>query len=188
MKDVGSKLLKGKRVILRKLTKHDALAMYTNWCQDQAVTDYVLWEPHAHIKETQEILNTWVKAYDSPWTYRWGIVSPRTGHLVGTIDCVYFSERHEVCELGYCLARDYWNQGMMTEAVELVVRFLFEAVGVNRIEARHATRNPASGRVMIHAGMKKEGTLRQRLQKRAGDFWDLDYYAILREDYYKKNE
>lgn len=59
-----------------------------------------------------------------------------------------------------------------TEAVGAVVRYGFEERGLNRIEARHMRRNPASGRVMAKAGMKLEGV----------PFEDMAIYAILASD------
>ena len=65
-----------------------------------------------------------------------------------------------------------------------VIRYGFEDMGLNRIEAQHETTNPASGAVMRHCHMLKEGTLRSRLFNK-GHYVDVDLYAILRKDYYR---
>ncbi|MER2055635.1 MAG: GNAT family protein, partial [Clostridia bacterium] len=52
---------------------------------------------------------------------------------------------------------------------------------VNRLEAQHDLRNPASGRVMEKSGMKKEGILRQRIRNK-GEYVDVALFAILRSD------
>ena len=70
----------------------------------------------------------------------------------------------------------------MTEALRAVVRFGFEEMNLNRIEAQHETANPASGRVMEKVGMRKEGVLRQRLRNK-GKFVDVALYAVLRGDW-----
>ena len=54
-------------------------------------------------------------------------------------------------------------------------------LGLNRVEADHFARNPASGRVMEKAGMTKEGVLRQKYCK-DGEFLDAVQYAILKSD------
>jgi [ribosomal protein S5]-alanine N-acetyltransferase len=86
--------------------------------------------------------------------------------------------------IGYLIGRDYRNAGYATEALRRIIRFGFETLGLNRIEADHFTRNPASGRVMHKAGMKCEGVLRQHIFK-----WnvleDIAVYSILREEYIK---
>ena len=69
----------------------------------------------------------------------------------------------------------------MTEALSAVVRYGFERLGLNRIEAQHEVDNPASGAVMRKVGMRQEGTLRSRLYNK-GRYVDVELYAILRKD------
>ena len=69
----------------------------------------------------------------------------------------------------------------MTEALRAVVAFGFDTLRLHRIEAQHATENPASGRVMAHAGMRYEGTMRGA-KLLHGRFVDLAGYAILAND------
>ncbi|MBU2608357.1 MAG: GNAT family N-acetyltransferase, partial [Chloroflexi bacterium] len=59
----------------------------------------------------------------------------------------------------------------------------FEVLGLNRIHARHFTRNPASGRVMQKIGMTHEGSLRQHIKK-WGQLEGLEVCGILRSEYY----
>ena len=62
-----------------------------------------------------------------------------------------------------------------------MIRSVFAALPVNRLEAQHDLRNPASGRVMEKSGMKKEGILRQRIRNK-GEYVDVALFAILRSD------
>ena len=71
----------------------------------------------------------------------------------------------------------------MTEALRALIKYGFEKMKLNRIEAIHETDNPASGAVMRKCGMVKEGTLRGKL-KNKGRFVDVDIYAILKKDYF----
>jgi len=73
----------------------------------------------------------------------------------------------------------------MTEALSEVIRFFFNEVGVNRIESKHYTSNPNSGRVMQKCGMRYEGTSRQSEINHLG-LHDTAHYAILAEDYFSK--
>lgn len=101
--------------------------------------------------------------------------------LIGAIELVA-NEVHRWAELNYWIGKPYWNQGYCTEAAREVIRYGFEDLKFNRIQARHMTKNPASGRVMEKIGMSLEGTLRQSL-RRSGAFEDAVLYAILREEY-----
>ena len=85
-------------------------------------------------------------------------------------------------EVGYSLARSFWNHGVMTEALRAVIAHGFGSMNLNRIEAQHETTNPASGAVMRKCHMQHEGTLRSRLFNK-GRYVDVELYAILRKDY-----
>lgn len=63
--------------------------------------------------------------------------------------------------IGYCIGTKWWHKGIMSEALGTVIDYLFDEIGMNRIESRHDVRNPHSGAVMKKCGMKYEGTLRQ---------------------------
>jgi len=56
--------------------------------------------------------------------------------------------------IGYVLNKDYWNQGLATEATKAVIALAFEQLGMNKLIAVHDQDNPASGRVMAKSGMK----------------------------------
>ena len=107
-------------------------------------------------------------------------ITLRSGGLAGAIG-LSINGKHRRGELGYWIGKPFWNNGYCTEAVGAVVRYGFEELGLNRIEARHMTTNPASGRVMAKAGMKLEGVLRQQLL-RSDSFEDMAIYAILASD------
>ena len=62
-----------------------------------------------------------------------------------------------------------------------MIRSVFAALPVNRVEAQHDLRKPASGRVMEKSSMKKEGILRQRIRNK-GEYVDVALFAILRSD------
>ena len=85
-------------------------------------------------------------------------------------------------EIGYCIGRQWWHRGIMTEALQAVVDFLFREVGVNRVEARHDTNNPHSGDVMKKCGMQYEGTSRAADRNNQG-ICDMATYAILRSEW-----
>jgi [ribosomal protein S5]-alanine N-acetyltransferase len=89
---------------------------------------------------------------------------------------------HSRAELGYVLAQEYWGTGLMPEAVRRVIRFCFERMDLNRVEARCLAENVASARVMEKAGMSYEGTLRKR-EYIKGAYRDMKMYSILRSEY-----
>ena len=97
---------------------------------------------------------------------------------------MWIQPENAAAEVGYSLARRFWNRGIMTEALQALIRYGFEEMHLNRIEAIHETDNPASGAVMRKCGMLHEGTMRSKLINK-GKFVDVELYAILRRDFQK---
>jgi ribosomal-protein-alanine N-acetyltransferase len=103
---------------------------------------------------------------------------------IGTIGVVKQWDEIKMVHIGYCIGRKWWNKGITSEALNPLIKFFFEQVGVNRIESRHDPNNQNSGKVMAKCGMKYEGLLRQADSNNQG-IVDTVYYGILAEDYLK---
>jgi len=185
MKHLGTQTLTTERLILRPFTLEDAPAMYRNWASDPEVTRYLTWPVHASEDVSRAILSEWIPQYAKPDRYEWAIVLKELGEPIGSMGVVKVDEAIQAGHMGYCIGKRWWRQGITSEALAAVIRFLFEDVGVNRVEARHDPRNPNSGRVMAHCGMQKEGTMRQADRNNLG-ICDFTLYAILAEDYFKR--
>lgn len=177
----GTDTLKTKRLILRPYLEGDGEAMYRNWASDPEVTRFLTWAPHESKEASEELVRNWALCYASPTCYHWVITLG--GEPVGDISVVRWSEANEEAEIGYCLSRRLWGQGLMTEALSAVCLFLFDQVGFHRITLRHDRLNPASGRVMQKAGLLYEGCLREAMKTRDGRFADLCVYGGTRADF-----
>ena len=172
--------LETRRLILRPLRMRDAEDLYA-YARDPEVSRYVLWEAHRHIGESRQFLRSAIWQYRKGLPGSFAVTLRDSGRMIGTVGFMWVNTDHRSAEVGYSLSRDYWNRGIMTEALRAVVAFGFDTLRLNRIEAQHELDNPASGRVMAHVGMRYEGTLRQRLRNK-GRYVDVALYAILRED------
>ena len=63
--------------------------------------------------------------------------------------------------LGYCLGANGWGKGYATEAASAVLRWAYDTLDLNRVQAETDTRNVASARVLEKLGFRREGTLRE---------------------------
>ena len=169
------------RLILRKLTMHDAQDIY-DYSRDPLVAKHVLWDAHRSIGESRAYLRYMLRKYRACEPASWGIEFRETGKIIGTVGFMWIQSDNAAAEVGYSLSRAYWNRGIMSEALEAVIRYGFESLHLNRIEAIHELDNPASGAVMRKCGMVREGTLREKLLNK-GRYVDVDMYAILRRNY-----
>ncbi|MHC1785930.1 MAG: GNAT family N-acetyltransferase [Christensenellales bacterium] len=178
MKHQGTVILNTPRLRLRPYLPDDAETMFRNWANDPRVTAFLTWAPHESLEVTRQLISAWVESYQSDTVYRWGITLD--GELIGDISVVRWRDQDEECEIGYCLGRNWWHQGLMTEALCSVMRYLFESVGFHRITLRHDSANPASGRVMQKAGLHHEGCLREAIKRRDGSFADVQVYGAIK--------
>ena len=185
----GTVQLETERLILRRFTVDDAKAMFKNWANDDEVTKYLTWPTHADASVSEAIIKLWVESYQNPNHYNWAIIPKEIGKPIGNIAIVKQREETNTVQFGYCIGQKWWNKGYTSEALKELIRFFFGQVGVNRIEAKHDSRNPNSGKVMQKCGLKYEGTLRQRELNNKEKLCDAVYYAILKQDYqdYKGN-
>lgn len=182
MQHKGTVTLETPRLILRRYRPDDAGDMYRNWAQSEAVTEFLTWPPYRSVTQAEDYIRSVIDSYDDPARYIWVIEDKESCQAVGSIDAVELREDIACATIGYCIGERYWGRGMMTEAFGAVIRYLFDEVGVNRIEAAHDVRNPASGRVMEKCGLRCEGTLRQAGRNNQG-IHDVVMRAILRKDY-----
>lgn len=181
MKHLGTKVLETSRLTLRPFVLEDAKAMYDHWASDPEVTKYLTWPTHTDPSVTQAILGDWTKSYAREDFYQWAIVWKEIDQPIGGISVVSHNDALEIAHIGYCLGRHWWHQGIMTEALGAVIDFLFDQVGMRRIESMHDPRNPHSGGVMRKCGMHYEGTHRQSERNNQG-ICDAAWYAILGSD------
>lgn len=184
MKNIGTKELETNRLILRKVTKKDAVDAYNNWCNSDVVDKYVMWDKHKDISITEKLYEMWEKDYEDLTTYRWIVELKSTHELIGTIDVA--SKKfmpYGACEIGYCYGEKYWGLGYATEALTAVIKFLFEECDANVLFAEYMINNPASGKVMKKSGMTFEGILRGRIIDKDGLRNDLGSYSITKEEY-----
>lgn len=91
-------------------------------------------------------------------------------------------QAHSRGELGYWISVADWGRGYATESSRAIISFGFSELGLHRIQARHFTRNPSSGRVMEKLGMRFEGINRDAYF-RWGRFEDAAVYGILASEW-----
>lgn len=180
----GTEVIETPRLILRPFTTDDAQAMFDNWASDPEVTRFLTWPAHASVEISRMVLEDWEKSYESKEYYQWALELKEVGQPIGSISVVRRNDHTEETEIGYCLGKAWWHQGIMSEALSMVINFLFSSVGVNRVAARHDLNNPRSGCVMKKCGMQYEGTTRAGDRNNQG-ICDAAHYAILRSDWEK---
>jgi len=177
----GTQTIETDRLILRKAGPEDAAPMFRNWASDPEVTKYLTWPAHESPEVTKKVLENWAAAYEKEDYYHWMIVLKELGEPIGSL-CAGTVGRAQSAHIGYCIGKRWWHRGIMSEALQAVMKFLFEEVGYHRIEAMHDPNNPHSGGVMKKCGMRYEGTHRASDRNNQG-ICDAAYYGLLRSEW-----
>ncbi len=178
--DDGLPVLETERLVLRPYSAADARRVQ-EMCNDWDIASTTLALPHPYPDGAAE---KWISTHDE--SFRQGkevtlaITLKPGGMVIGSM-ALSVNKNHNRGELGYMIAKERWNHGCCTEAAHAIVRYGFTTLGLNRIQAMHFPRNPASGRVMQKLGMNREGLLRQYVNNR-GTPEDVEMYSMLRTE------
>ncbi len=144
------------RIILRPWRESDAEALY-KYASDPDVGSRAGWSPHKSVEESLEIIRT-VFHNDHTWAIEWKL----TGEAIGCMGYYLPSEsnieigEHDV-EIGYWIAKPYWNQGICTEALRLMIDYCLHVQHFKVLWCDCFVDNPASERVMHKCGFRDTG-------------------------------
>jgi [ribosomal protein S5]-alanine N-acetyltransferase len=112
--------------------------------------------------------------------YGFAVIWREILEVVAEVNISIDQKRHQG-DIGYMCARDWRGKGIVPEAVRALNTWAFTNFELNRIQAVHFPRNPASGRVLQKAGLQREGVLRGYILKN-GVSEDVVIYGITRND------
>ena len=146
------------RLLLRKPVQSDAEPVFRGYAQDPHITRFLLWAPHRNIGETRDFLRRTADLWKQGKEFTWAIETTASGELVGMIALRISPPR---ADFGYVIARAHWNNGIATEAAQVLGRWALAQEGIHRLWALCDTDNPASVRVLEKLGLKREGILRR---------------------------
>ncbi len=171
-------VLEGKRVILRPLQLQDKNAIFRNINHDREVLNYFI-DTYVE-KEEDFAFENMLERFRKNQMYAFAIVLKENDEVIGEIfQCSRPSSIVHTTEIGYAIGRPHWNRGYTTEAMKLMIDFMFE-VGIHKVVACHLEGNEASGKVMEKCGMIYEGIRKDAVFYR-DRYWDTYNYYILEE-------
>jgi ribosomal-protein-alanine N-acetyltransferase len=147
------------RLTARPPRADDAPAVFAAYASDPEVTKYLSWKVYADVaalaKFFQEQSEVWKTAKGQ---FAWLLFLRDTEAPIGSIG---FSVKEGKALFGYVLAKKFWGQGLMGEALSWVVDWALSQPEIFRAWAFCDVENPPSVRVMEKAGMRREGILRR---------------------------
>jgi RimJ/RimL family protein N-acetyltransferase len=168
------------RLLIREFAPGDEADVH-EYAADPEVVRFMVWGPNTP-QQTSEFLARKLAPHPEPrWEFELAIVLKAEQKLVGGVGLRIRSVTQREGDIGYVLARSYWNRGIVTEAARAMLDFGFGELNLHRIYATCDADNRGSARVMEKLGMKYEGLMRQNAFEK-GRWRDTLLYALLETD------
>lgn len=173
-----------RRLLAQRWQVEFAQEMFDAYAQDPLVGPCAGWQPHKSVEDTKAYLAAASKEENT-----FCLREKATGRLIGAIGLhpnKRPQDRIKSRELGYVLASTHWGKGFMCEAVQGMLRYGFESLGLDYICVRHAKENHRSRRVIEKCGFVREGISRKAdIYQPTGTLSDEWCYSMTRDEYEK---
>jgi len=151
--DISKTTLITMRLALRSW-KQDDLDDFFEYASVDGVGQMAGWKPHENKQETQKILDSFIE-------HKKTFALEYQGKVIGSLGIELYNEERfpefadlKCREIGYVLSKAYWGNGFMPEAVNEVLRYLFEDAGLDVIFCGHFLSNHQSARVQEKCGFR----------------------------------
>jgi ribosomal-protein-alanine N-acetyltransferase len=176
----GLPLLAGHQVVLRELRVADAQSLFTLLTTEE-VSRFI--SPPPTTIEGFERFIIWAQRQRAAGVYAcYAVTLKGFDTAIGIFQLRETGPGFETAEWGFALGSPFWGTGVFTEGAQLVLEFVFDTVGVHRLEARAAVKNGRGNGALRKLGAVQEGVLRRSFLKN-GEYIDQVLYAIVEDDW-----
>ncbi|MDH5460698.1 MAG: GNAT family N-acetyltransferase [Candidatus Bathyarchaeota archaeon] len=172
------------RLILREMTPDDVEFYFRHFNNKEVVEGSCFPGPKTLEAATEELELYCIRPFKENRGIRWGIARKGNEELIGTCGYYDWNKTSRRAEVGYDLEPAHWGESIMTEALRAVLRYGFEEMALNRIQAIIDSENMRSIKLVERLGFRKEGVLRQNSYFR-GKFRDEVCFSLLKEEWTK---
>ena len=178
--DITGVVLTTDRLTLRPWRESDLHDFY-EYASVDGVGQMAGWNPHRNVEESRKILSHFIEGKHI-------FALEHRGKVIGSLGVHGYNEAQYPelqdlvgMEIGYVLSKDYWGQGLMPEAVQVVIAWLFEKIGLDFIICGHFDHNHRSRRVIEKCGFRYVKTV--PFETRLGTTETALDYLLRRDDY-----
>ena len=152
--DISNVVLKTERLTLRPWT-YDDLDDFYEYASVKGVGEMAGWKPHENKEKSLEILKHFIEG-----RHVFAIVYKENNKVIGSLGVERYGSEEKLTEfvdykgreIGYVLSKDYWNKGIMTEAVKRMIDYLFNELDYDFLLCGHFDFNLQSKRVQEKCG------------------------------------
>ena len=172
--------LRGAQVVMRELRATDAASLFALLTTEE-VARFI--SPPPSTVEGFERFIDWTNRQRAAGTFACFAVTLAGFDTAIGIFQVRETEPHfGTAEWGFAIGSAFWGTGVFLDGAELVLDFVFDTLGVHRLEARAAVRNGRGNGALQKIGAVQECVLRKSFQKN-GAYLDQVLYAVVDVDW-----
>ena len=143
---------------------------------------YLSLPPTDSHQKAVELIGWFNGVFDSHNGLQWAIILSDLDRFIGSCGNIGWDRENRYIDIGYQILPSFWRQGYATEATHAMLRWSFDNMNLNRIQADCTDGNIGSERVLIKCGFKVEGIWREKVWEH-GRFVDIKQFGLLRQDY-----
>ena len=169
------------KILLRKLELDDAPDLFENFSSENLLRYYGM-APHQNIDETISLINNFDLNFHNEKVIRWAVELKEEKKVIGTCGFHSMNKTHKRAEIGYELNENYWRMGYGSFLITELLKYGFEELHLNRIEALVYPDNLPSQSLLEKIGFKKEGLLEEYCFF-IGKAQDLQIFSFLKRNW-----
>lgn len=162
-------ILETDRLILRAAKQDDLMDLYAIF-SDQRAMRYWSTAAHESPEKTQENLDRLIASAERQLT---NFVIEKDGHAIGT------AGMYKGDEVGFMLHPDHWRQGIVTEAMNAIIPYLFSVTDHAELTADADPRNTGSVGILRSLGFEETHRAKNTFCIN-GEWSDSVYFALQR--------
>jgi len=169
----------GRRIYLTEIKEGDARKLH-EYSKEPKLNEFSgPYKASESVQKALEYIRDSKKNLLEKKSYILGIYEKNTNELVGTIGFFNLDDKNKNGEIGFWIAKNYWNKGYMTEAIKMMTAYIFRELKYHRIFAHFHELNKAVGRILSKAGYEKEGELKEAIKSKEGKYYSDIIYGIV---------
>jgi len=171
-------VIETERLRLRLITEKDLKEMFSIYSSEEVMKYYGIY-PINDISTVEVMIEKFKESFEVDMGIRWGIELKSTSKLIGTCGYHNWNKRHFRAEIGYELGNEFWRKGYAKEAISSIIKYGFDEMNLERIEALVYPENETSENMLKKLGFLHEGYLRKYVYFR-DKHQDLNMFSLIK--------
>ena len=161
--------------------KYSDAENFFNYISNHQVRKYILSSIPSNLNEAKDEIMYWIDLFYKNKGIYWAVADLETDQMIGAIgfhDLNYYNNR---AEISYDLNYQYWGKGIMSKAMQKILKYGFQNMNIERIQASTVKENILSIKILERNGFLCDGLLRHyRLHN--SKYYDIKFYSKLKND------